>query len=126
MKQVLFLVFGLLAGSAFARPGPDTLGVCYVFKANKLSARAPCVVGSGYGAGAEYLNLTIGDREYYAEFPNLRPNMTPTLNGKPALEYERDTSFLGILKGQPLEGEDYMPCIKTRDGKTDVCSLVRR
>lgn len=124
MKKVLCLVFGLLGGSAVARPSPDILGVCYVFKASKLSTRAPCVVGSGYGAGAQYLNLTIGDREYYAEFPNLRPNMTPTLNGKPALEYERDTSFLAILKGRRMEGEDYMPCIKTRDGKTDVCYLV--
>ncbi|WP_339096067.1 hypothetical protein ACINK0_11995 [Deinococcus sp. VB343] len=126
MKRAFLLILGLFVGSALARPNPDRLGICYVFGANKLSTRAPCVVGSGYGAGAQYLNLTIEGQEYYAEFPNLRPDMTPTLNGKLALEYERDTSFLGILKGQPLEGEDYMPCIKTKDGKTDVCSLVRR
>lgn len=76
--------------------------------------------------GAQYLNLTIEGREYYAEFLNLQPNTLPTLNGAVALEYERDARFLHILKGPPLEGEEYMPCIKTRDGKTDVCSLVRR
>lgn len=125
MKKLLVSLLALLiTSSADARPHADRLGICYLFKNGKLASRAPCVVSTGYGAGSSYLGLSFGEREYYAEFPNLGPSLTPTLNDKPAIEYQRDTSFLNILKGRPLEGQDYMPCIKTKDGKTDLCYLT--
>lgn len=123
MKRLLAVAlgFGLLVSTAQARPNPDRLGICYQFKNGELATRAPCVISSGYGAGAQYTTLTFNNREYYAEYPNIRPNMPPTLDDKPALEYRRDTSFLDILKGKAIEGEEYMSCIKTKDGKLDLC-----
>lgn len=126
MKKLLLPLLVLLGASqSFARPSADRLGICYSFKNGTLAGRAPCVISAGYGAGAQYLTLSFGDKEYYAEFPNLKPNMPPTLNDKLALEYQRDTSFLNVLKGRPIDGEDYMPCIKTKDGKTDLCYLTK-
>jgi hypothetical protein len=113
-----------LLGAASARPNPDRLGICYVFAAGKLSLRAPCVVSPGYGAGAQYVALTIGTRQYNLEFPNLKPDQPPTLDGRAALAYRRDASFLAVLKGKPEEGEEYVDCVKTRDGRTDLCYYV--
>jgi hypothetical protein len=124
MKRRLALLALLTLGFASARPNPDRLGICYVFTAGKLSLRAPCVVSPGYGAGAQYVALTIGTRQYDVEFPNLRPDQPPTIDGRAALSYRRDASFLEILKGRPVEGEEYLDCVKTRDGKADLCYTV--
>ena len=123
MKKLLAIAAALaaLSPAAEARPYPDRLGICYQFKNGEFASRAPCVISTGYGAGAQYMTLTFNGKEYYAEYPNIRPNMPPTLDDKPALEYRRDTSFLDILKGKALEGEEYMSCIKTKDGKLDLC-----
>ena len=123
MRKLLALAatLAVLSPAALARPNPDRLGICYQFTNGELTTRAACVISSGYGAGAQYTTLTFNNREYYAEYPNIRPNMAPTLDGKTALEYQRDRSFYGILKGKPIEGEDYMFCIKTKDGKLDLC-----
>ncbi|MBZ9752541.1 hypothetical protein K7W42_16960 [Deinococcus sp. HMF7604] len=67
------------------------------------------------------MSLTFGTRDHAIEFPNSRPDLPPTLDGKVALTYRRDATFFSILKGKPLEDEEYMDCIKTKDGKTDVC-----
>lgn len=123
MRLLLALLI-LLPATALARPYPDRLGICYVFHGEKLTARGPCVISAGYGAGAQYVNLLLNNKEYYAEFPNIRPDMPPTLNGKTAIEYQRDATFFGILKGTPIEGEEYMTCIKTKDGRTDICYFM--
>ncbi|RJF72977.1 hypothetical protein D3875_16950 [Deinococcus cavernae] len=121
-KQLaITFVFGVLSFAA-ARPGVDILGICYDIKGTKIS-RAPCVISPGYGAGAQYVTYAFNGQEYFVEYPNTRPNLPPTLNGKTAVEYKRDASFLAILKGRPIEGETYINCIKTKDGKTDICAL---
>ena len=124
MKRFLPLALLTLAPFAQARPYTDQLGICYVFTNGKMTQRAACVISAGYGAGAHYMSLGIGNRDYYVESPNMQPNQPPTLDGKTALFYKRDAAFFSILKGKPIEGEDYVDCVKTRDGKTDVCYLI--
>lgn len=124
MKRILFTITGgvlLLFTTALARPYPDQLGICYAFTNGNITQTAACVIGTGYGAGAQYMNLIFGNRNHYIEFPNIRPNMAPTLDGKTALTYKRNAAFHDILKGAPIDGEEYMECIKTKDGKVDVC-----
>ena len=43
--------------STSARPYPDVLGICYRFADQELTLRQPCVISSGYGAGAQYTVL---------------------------------------------------------------------
>ena len=121
-KHLAFTCVFSILSFAVARPSVDRLGICYEFK-GKAMTRAPCVISPGYGAGAQYVTYTFNNREFYVEYPNLKPNSAPTLNGKTAIEYRRDASFFEILKGAPVEGEGYINCIKTKDGKTDVCVL---
>lgn len=125
MNRILILpALLILSTTAVARPSPDRLGICYLFQGEKLTGRGPCIVSPGYGAGAQYVNLLLNGKDYAVEYPNIRPNMPPTLNGKVAIEYQRDTSFLNILKGAPMQGEEYMTCVKTKDGKTDICYFL--
>jgi len=47
-----------------ARPYPDQVGVCYAFEGDNQARLEPCVVSSGYGAGAHYaiLNWSAGTK----------------------------------------------------------------
>ncbi|MGY2893184.1 hypothetical protein [Deinococcus sp. UYEF24] len=78
----LCLIVLLLASSAVARPYPERLGICYGFKGDDLFLHAPCIIAAGYGAGAQDVSLTVEKTDFYIEYPNIRPNMPPTLNGK--------------------------------------------
>ena len=126
MKQtaLTLLALLLLVPTASARPHPDRLGICYLFKANKLTTRAPCVLTSGYGTGEQYLTLTLNNKEYDVEINTTDDKAPPRLNGKPAIWYMRDASFLDIHKGPPDQGEEYVNCYKTKDAQTDICYLL--
>ena len=97
------------------------MGICYGFKGNDLFLHAPCIISAGYGAGAQYVSLTVEKTTFYIEYPNIRPNMTPTINGKAAISYQRDASFFQVLTGQPMKGESYLDCTKSTDGKVNIC-----
>ena len=117
----LCLVLLLLASTSIARPFPERLGICYGFRGENLFLHAPCIISSGYGAGAQYVSLTVEKTTFYIEYPNIRPNMAPTVNGKPAISYQRDASFFQVLTGQPMKGESYLDCTKSTDGKVNIC-----
>ncbi|WP_407569918.1 hypothetical protein [Deinococcus altitudinis] len=123
----LCLIFLLLASSAVARPYPDArpyperLGICYGFKGDDLVLHTPCIIAAGYGAGLHYVSLTVEKTDFYIEYSYSRPNVSPTLNGKPAISYQRDASFFFKLTGPPVKGEDDLTCTKTTDCKVNIC-----
>jgi hypothetical protein len=119
-----FLILGsALLSTVDARPFPDRLGICYGFRGDQMFLHSPCIIGTGYGAGAQYMTLTVEKTVFAIEYPNLRPNQPPTLNGKPAISYKRDASFYQVLKDKPIDGETYIDCTRTKDGKIDICVL---
>lgn len=44
-----------------ARPNPDRSGICYFFQGNVQELQDPCVISTGYGAGAHYAVLHWSD-----------------------------------------------------------------
>jgi len=122
MKKLCLLLL-LFVSTAQARPYPERLGICYGFRGDQMFLHAPCIISSGYGAGAQYESLTVDKTDFYIEYPNNKPNLPPTVNGKTAVSYRRDASFFQVLKGPPLKGEVYIDCTRTLDKKIDICSF---
>ena len=58
------------------------------------------------------------------DFPDLKPDQPPTIDGRTVLSYRRKKSFPEILKGKPVEDEECLDCAGTRDGGADLCSVV--
>lgn len=50
-----------LALPAQSRPYPDRTGICYFFEGETQALTEPCVISSGYGAGAHYAILQWSD-----------------------------------------------------------------
>ena len=116
-----WLILLLLFSTAQARPFPDRLGICYGFRGEALFLQAPCVISTGYGTGAQYVSLHVDKTSFYIEYSTEQRNTPPTINGRPAIAYQRDASFYQVLNGPQIRGEQYMDCTKSKDGKINVC-----
>lgn len=126
MKKLVALVM-LVLGGAIAAPNPDQLAICYLFSKNKVLKTGPCVVSSGDGAGGTYATYTFLGKKYETESAT-EPSSTgvtrtlwTTLNGKDAIEYVRDARWYNIIKGERYGDMAYLYCVKTPDGKIDIC-----
>lgn len=68
LNRQITLTTGLLAAAAVgwsltaqSRPYPDRAGVCYFYRGDTQEMLEPCVISSGYGAGAHYAVLHWSD-----------------------------------------------------------------
>lgn len=111
---VFFLVF-LCSVIAYARPNPDKVGVCYLFKGNELKDRDVCVVAEGGGAGGMYTNLYFKGKEYLFEYPYDKVD---------EITYPRDVfyNFLEPERMDIFEPDEIIWCYK--DKPYDVCYRV--
>ena len=115
-----------LATSTEARPYPDQSGVCYIFSGNTQEVLEPCVISSGYGAGAHYATLNWSDGSTTSiNMSNFcDPNTfdangfcSYTVNEREAEYYERDV-FLGVAV---MNDPDNLPCYLVESTDISVC-----
>ena len=124
-KWILLSV--MTTGVVNAAPNADTFAICYTFSGDKVLKTGPCVVSSGYGAGGTYQTIRFQDREYVTqsatEMTSSEGTRTvwTTLDGSRGIEYVRDARWYNIIKGALYPDGEYLYCIKTPNGKTDIC-----
>lgn len=116
----------VLATSTEARPYPDQSGVCYIFQGDTQELMEPCVISSGYGAGAHYATLHWSDETTTSI--NMDNSCDPdafdangfcsyTINDRAAEYYERDV-FMGVAA---MDDPDNMPCYRLTESDVSVC-----
>mgnify|MGYP001791061440 CR=1 FL=1 len=109
-----------------ARPYPDRLGICYFYEGEIQETLEPCVIGSGYGAGAHYTTLHWSDGVVTRidlinacepdEF-DARGFCAYTVDDSVAAPYERDV-FLEITT---VEDPDNLSCYRVIETDNSVC-----
>ena len=109
---MLFVLVGLFSMAVYARPNPDEVGVCYLFKGNELKDRDVCVVVQGSGAGGMYTNLYFKGKEYLFEYSN---------DDIDEITYPRDVfyNFLEPERVDIVEPDEIIWCHKNKP--YDVC-----
>ncbi len=121
-KIVLGLAVGLLLpllGQARIYPKAETL--CHFFKNNQVKQTSVCTVEGGGGAGGDAMDILLPNGKKYSvstHFFATGDNEYSYVNGKPALEYERD-SALKVAKG--MYAESVMKCYRADDKTVDIC-----
>ena len=134
MALVMSAMAVLGSTSVHARPNPDQLGICYFFAGDTLKQKTPCIVATGYGAGAMYTSLSVDGREYSFETNTMTEDGEITYNDSPVDGYFRDAGFYFELSAYDLESRndsssdssnDTIPCYRTQDGKLDICYLIQ-
>ncbi|NER82924.1 MAG: hypothetical protein F6K42_25885 [Leptolyngbya sp. SIO1D8] len=109
-----------------ARPYPDQAGVCYFYRGETQEILEPCVISSGYGAGAHYAILHWSDGvETNITLINFCPDENfddrgfcrYTVDDYDAEPYERNI-FLEITA---LEDPENMPCYRVIETGNSVC-----
>lgn len=107
----LFLVFSILlfATTVYARPGADSVGVCYLFDGDELKDRDVCVVSRGTGTDGAYTNLFFNKKEYLIEgnYENLEKITYPRGLFYEVVEPERmeylDDEIIWCFKYEPYD-----------------------
>jgi hypothetical protein len=121
--------FLILDHPVVARPYPDQLGICYVFRGDEMVRREPCVISSGYGAGSHYASLNWLDgkttsiyKDNSCNLPGLELNgfCSNTVNDAAAEYYERN-AFLVATEGTEAEN---MPCYLVSNTEVSFCYRV--
>ncbi|MGK7872341.1 MAG: hypothetical protein AB4426_03200 [Xenococcaceae cyanobacterium] len=112
-----------------ARPEPDSLGICYLFEAEKLSKQERCVISTGYGAGAHYVVLN---------WSNGKNDVLYSINYCPEENYDSQ-GFCGYLVGEQeaivyqrdvfynrtnTNSEDNISCYQITDTNKSVCYRI--
>lgn len=118
-KIIIGLFLSFLVTISHARPNPDELGICYLFKGDNLQDKGACIVSTGYGAGGVYTSLYFNKKDYLFEFTDYEE--------ADKLSYLRDSGFYHKITRQLLEDydygdNDYLMCYKSRP--SDVCYRV--
>lgn len=109
-----------------ARPYPDSFGVCYFYRGDTQEILEPCVIGTGYGAGAHYAVLRWSDGvDTSIMMINFCPNLDfdehgfcrYTVDDYAAEPYERDV-FLNITTSEDV---DNLSCYRIIETGNSVC-----
>lgn len=118
---ILALLFYSTTGSA--RPSPDAVGLCYVFKGDEVVKRDICIITSGNAAGGIYTNLQLGDKTYeiYSHGIDGKNSDGYNFNGQDSEHYLRDASFFNVSTYEELNeiNEPALYCYKTKN--IDIC-----
>lgn len=111
---------------AIARPYPDRLGICYRFQDDTLDHQEPCVISTGYGAGAHYTVLHWSDDTNTAiylmtacteqEYDD-RGFCGYQMDEEDAEPYERNIFFDITTEHEP----DNIPCYRAIASDESVC-----
>ena len=128
MKIILSaLVLWAIGTMVHAAPMGEKAAVCYIFKADKLKSKSPCILSMGYGAGGSYASMLIGEKLYNAETSNCYDKKKDeqyecgtSLNGKDAIHYNRNLFYKKITDSS-LITENSLSCYLSKDKKIDIC-----
>ncbi|WP_353258120.1 hypothetical protein [Prochlorothrix hollandica] len=115
-------------GPSSAAPYPDRSGICYYFPVgtDTPTLTQPCVLSSGYGAGAHYTVLQWADGvKTRILMINTCPSATAddqgfcryTVDDVEALPYDRDNFFQETSPPEP----DNLPCYQVLETGNSVC-----
>ncbi len=114
------------ATPATSRPYPDQVGVCYAFQGDTQARLEPCIISSGYGAGAHYavLNWMDGTKTSIMmvnDCPDGNYDQSGfcsyTVNDRDAEVYQRDV-FLGETT---FDAPDNLPCYRVTSTASSFC-----
>ena len=112
--------------TAEARPHPDQSGVCYFYRGDTQEILEPCVISSGYGAGAHYAILRWSDGvETNITMINFCPDEDHddggfcryTVDDYDAEPYERNV----FLDPTTIPDADNLPCYRVIETGNSVC-----
>ncbi|MEM8805550.1 MAG: hypothetical protein AAGF01_05945 [Cyanobacteria bacterium P01_G01_bin.38] len=115
-----------LSAPAIARPYPDRLGICYSFNGDEVDLTQPCVISSGYGAGAHYVALQWidGSRTPIVMINACEPEEFDesgfcryTVDELDAAAYQRDV----FLNATTISDEENLSCFKVIETGNSVC-----
>ncbi|MEO0456670.1 MAG: hypothetical protein AAF152_08810 [Cyanobacteria bacterium P01_A01_bin.114] len=116
----------VLASPAMARPYPDRLGICYSFNGDEIDLTQPCVISSGYGAGAHYaaLRWIDGSQTSIVMINDCEPEAFDesgfcryTVDELDAAPYQRDV-FLNVTT---VSDEENLSCLEVIETGSSVC-----
>lgn len=111
---------------AQSRPYPDRAGVCYFYRGDTQEMLEPCVISSGYGAGAHYAVLHWSDGvETNITMINFCPDddydeggfCRYTVDDREAEPYQRNV-FLTVTT---IEDPDNLICYRVIETDNSVC-----
>lgn len=118
---ILFAIATALAMSAHARPYPDKVGVCYIFKGNNVLEMDTCIISIRDGAGGTSTSLQLNDKRYNIEGSETEKSTNRyeyeyTVNGAAAQSYYRNASFYDVANPEELFEieEPALYCYKTK------------
>ncbi len=134
MHQSLRVAIGIIGSitatvyplSAEARPHPDRTGICCFFRGEKQEITEPCVISTGYGAGAHYAGLHWSDGvKTVVNMINTcpEPNFDTsgfcfyTVDDYRAVPYERDVFF----SPTQAQSDENLSCFKVIKSQNSVC-----
>lgn len=117
MKPLIFALL-LIAGPVWAHTNEDQAKVCYLFKGDKLTKQAPCVVSSGGGAGGIYAQMQMGRQTYNVETDYNGDNAT--INDKPGQAYTRN-EFYKRLPSSSQNEAPFMYCFQRKGSQISIC-----
>jgi hypothetical protein len=120
------IALSTLATPADSRPYPDRLGICYFFRGDTQDLTQPCVISSGYGAGAHYAVLLRKDGVRTSiQMINACPDGNYDEQGfcrylvddHEAMPYYRDT-FMNVTT---TTDDENLSCFRVMDTGKSVC-----
>lgn len=136
MHQSLLVTLGLIGTitttlavyplRAAARPNPDRRGICYFLRGEKPEMTEPCVISTGYGAGAHYVVLQWRDGvKTSINMIHFCPKQALSADGfcrytvddYEAIPYARDV----FLQPTSAAAAENLPCFKVRQTQNSVC-----
>ena len=121
--SILASVLALACSGASAHSNPDESGVCYIFKANKLTSKAPCIISSGGGAGGIYTSLDFKGKTYSFESGIDSKGNEVWSDSKGAVKsYLRDGTFYKkISQNEAQYANHLLYCFSSAKTKLDIC-----
>lgn len=128
VATLIFISAHFYFSKSEARPWPDRIGICYVFEGQKIQKTVPCVISTGYGAGAMYTNLSWPDGKSNQIITCTDTNCPNnyTLDDKPAETYTLDGTWYKPVQdgrtGDELDNPaDDVQCVRVKGSQVSYC-----